>query len=386
MNIAFLCGCLESGSDGVGDYTRRLAGELTRQGHRVVAIALNDRYASDWARGTHRDRLRKDANVIDGPIVFQGGDDVGLRVLRFHSSLSWGERIGSVREFLRTQSPDVVSLQFVPYSFHPKGIPFRLARRLQSIGGDLRWHLMCHELWVGLGSSPPFRHRLLGAIQRRILASMIARLRPCRVDSHASPYIELLGKFTQHVGRVPLFGNIPVEPQQVPRDDSGPIRFCYFGSVHDGWGIEDAAGLLHRIAAPNGRTPQICAIGSGGAGAAAAWQRFRTAGVPVEEHGRCDEPKVSALLQSCDFGLSASSPDLIEKSGAAAAMFEHGLPVVVTRAPIWGDRFVSHVRQNCPLAVFGDAIDQPMKLERRQPAEHALPEIARRFAASLSTN
>ncbi|WP_419581449.1 hypothetical protein [Stieleria magnilauensis] len=83
--------------------------------------------------------------------------------------------------------------------------------------------------------------------------------------------------------------------------------------------------------------------------------------------------------------MSASSPDLIEKSGAAAAMFAHGLPVVVTRAPIWGDRFVDKVRQNCPLAIFGDAIDQPMKLTRRQPAEQSLPEVASRFAASLST-
>ena len=41
MKLIFICGSLEPGRDGVGDYTRRLAGELIRQGHQIAIIALN---------------------------------------------------------------------------------------------------------------------------------------------------------------------------------------------------------------------------------------------------------------------------------------------------------------------------------------------------------
>ena len=32
MKIVFICGCLEPGKDGVGDYTRRLSAELIDHG------------------------------------------------------------------------------------------------------------------------------------------------------------------------------------------------------------------------------------------------------------------------------------------------------------------------------------------------------------------
>ena len=46
MNILFICGSAEPGKDGVGDYTRRLCGELLRTGHRTRILALCDNHAS----------------------------------------------------------------------------------------------------------------------------------------------------------------------------------------------------------------------------------------------------------------------------------------------------------------------------------------------------
>ena len=43
MKLLFLCSSLEPGRDGVGDYTRRLAGECLRQGHEVRLLSLNDK-------------------------------------------------------------------------------------------------------------------------------------------------------------------------------------------------------------------------------------------------------------------------------------------------------------------------------------------------------
>jgi hypothetical protein len=50
MKIFLLCGSLEHGKDGVGDYTRRLAGELIRQGHNTAIISLNDRFIEGVVR------------------------------------------------------------------------------------------------------------------------------------------------------------------------------------------------------------------------------------------------------------------------------------------------------------------------------------------------
>jgi len=47
VKVVFLCSSLEPGRDGVGDYTRRLAAELVRQGHFSAVVSLNDKYISD---------------------------------------------------------------------------------------------------------------------------------------------------------------------------------------------------------------------------------------------------------------------------------------------------------------------------------------------------
>ena len=43
MKVVFVTSCLEPGRDGVGDYTRSLAEESTKLGHRAGLLALQDR-------------------------------------------------------------------------------------------------------------------------------------------------------------------------------------------------------------------------------------------------------------------------------------------------------------------------------------------------------
>jgi hypothetical protein len=46
MKIVFVCGSVEIGRDGVGDYTRQLGLELLNQGHEVRIIGINDKVSS----------------------------------------------------------------------------------------------------------------------------------------------------------------------------------------------------------------------------------------------------------------------------------------------------------------------------------------------------
>src|ERR1700679_2438430 len=105
MRIAFICSSLEPGRDGVGDYTRRLAGELIRQKHPSVIIGLNDTKISE---------------IMSGSQEMEG---TPIPVLRLPSMLPWKERETIARKWLNDFDPDWVSLQYVCFGFHIKGLP-----------------------------------------------------------------------------------------------------------------------------------------------------------------------------------------------------------------------------------------------------------------------
>src|SRR5215210_3802535 len=130
MKILFLCGSLEPGRDGVGDYTRRLAGELIRQGNKTFIISLNDRYVSEVFK------------------TIQHDDATAISVLRLPSNLVTKKKMQFARKWIDNENPEWLSLQYVPFSFHTKGLPFRLSKLLRGLGKGRKWQIMFHELWL----------------------------------------------------------------------------------------------------------------------------------------------------------------------------------------------------------------------------------------------
>src|SRR4051812_20090145 len=105
MRILFICGCLEPGKDGVGDYTRRLAEASIGQEHEVFLISLQDKYvvSNDFV-----------ANV-------QNGVAVQIQTARLSANIMWSERIKIINRIIEDYKPNWISLQYVPYSFNKKG-------------------------------------------------------------------------------------------------------------------------------------------------------------------------------------------------------------------------------------------------------------------------
>ena len=191
MRIAFITSSLQPGLDGVGDYTRRLAGELIRQGHPSIAVSLNDSYISDTVL-----ELQK----IEGTTV---------SVLRLSGGASWGKRMIEARNRLDAFQPDWTSLQFVPFGFHRKGLCFGVGKRLAAMNTKGSWHIMFHELWLGLGEKSSLRHRVLGGLQRLIILDLMRRLRPRLVHTQAEPYQKVLNREKIKASTLRLFGGIP---------------------------------------------------------------------------------------------------------------------------------------------------------------------------------
>ena len=368
MNLLFICGSLEPGRDGVGDYTRRLAGECIRQGHEASMIAINDAHAST------------DSEL---PVV-QESDGTPIETLRLPSTMPWAKRMMRASEFVGSKNPDWLSLQYVPYAYNAKGLPLGLAKRLRSLGQGRQWHVMFHELWAGLGISPSFRHQVLRVLQRRMVRGLLRSLKPRQVHTHATPYIDHLLEITERVKRLPLFGNIPIVKHESEMADMRYMCVAFFGTVHDHWDIEATTDCLLTIADSTGKQPVILALGNGGPIASATWTTFRRLGISVQVFGALNAVEISKQLQICDFGLSASCPDLIEKSGCAAAMFEHGLPVLITRNPIWGSKYLKRIKQNCPLAIMGKGEAEsgitPKALHEKEPVS----QVANQFNQSLA--
>ncbi|QIL75338.1 glycosyltransferase family 4 protein [Hymenobacter sp. HDW8] len=117
MNIVFLCGALEPGRDGVGDYSRKLAGALVEKGHQVALAALKDGHVPAVTEG------------------IQLSDEVEVPVLRVPASWPAAQRFSRAKEWIGRINPEWVSVQFVPYAFQAKGLPYAFAQDLKSLGG-----------------------------------------------------------------------------------------------------------------------------------------------------------------------------------------------------------------------------------------------------------
>jgi hypothetical protein len=103
MKIAFITGGREPRRDVVGDYARRLAGELIRLWHPTVIVGFNDSEAQERA------------------VELQEIEGVPVSVLRLPNGMPWKDRATMARKWLDGFNSDWVSLQFVPFGFHPKG-------------------------------------------------------------------------------------------------------------------------------------------------------------------------------------------------------------------------------------------------------------------------
>ena len=375
MKVLFICGSIGLGLSGVGDYARRLSEELASQGHEATLVGLCESDDHDNA-------------LVAGTI--ESCSSVPLpRVLRLRANTSWKRRTIELSEFLSRVRPDVISLQYVPYAFQARGLPFRLARRLRGITPHgSRWQIMFHEICVGLGDSCSWKHRVIGSIQKRIAAGLVRTLRPIAVHSHAFPYLDILRNLGVDAKPLPLFSNVPattkqVIPDHLPllRDRQSFVDFAFFGTVHPDWNVNRVVELVKQIGKSRELSPRIIAIGRGGRFAGTMWEAFRNAGVDVIETGVIDDKSVSAYLSNCDLGLSGYPPDLIQKSSAAATMADHGLKILVPRAPMWGDQYMIGVRLDCPWMVTSTS---DFGTNNVLPNKNHLPAIAEKFLADIA--
>jgi hypothetical protein len=267
-------------------------------------------------------------------------EDVSISVLRFPVTLSWAIRVRSARKWLEEFNPHWVSLQFVPFGFHPKGLSFGLARHLESIIGSYPLHWMFHELWVLWSFPLSLRKRLLGQVQRIGLRSCLEKLKPKAVATHLPIYKEELKKLGWKVTLLPLHGNIPIYPPAEANQwlevrsglpaNGQDIKGGFFGNILPTLNPSMVADWISKVKMP-GRNLVILSAGKIGGESECLWNsltREFANNATFLRLGELDERDSSFYFSTLDYGLTAYPPELMGKSGSVAAMREHGLPVV----------------------------------------------------------
>jgi hypothetical protein len=323
MRILFLCSSLRAGWNGVGDYTRRLAGELAARGHQCAVLALHEKTCPD-ADDSAADELTRGIEKLPG----------------LDAALSWQERSVRLRSLAGQFGPDVISLQYVPYGFHDKGLPVLLPRRLAAAGGPAAWHIMFHEVWTGITGRSPWSHKVSGMVQKRIARDLVRRLRPVAVHTSNPLYEELLRGAGITAELLPLFGNIRRDASQAAWMDetlrqlgiTGANRASWlvagmFGSCHPDYPLERQVRRMAAVAGGGGKRLAVLGIG-GGLGTGPDWEQRICGAVPgavVCHLGRQPESRVSAFLSALDTGMACTPAEFVGKSGSAAAMVLHGV-------------------------------------------------------------
>ena len=315
MKIAFATGSLEPGRDGVGDYVRTLAAECVRLGHEVRLLALAEPAAPSAAT---------EAATVRRQTLAETRADEGR----------------AARRWLDEFAPDWVSLHFVPYGFHPGGFFGPVVPALAHVlGAGRRRQVFFHEIWIDLDPDAPLRTKLTGWWQRRAVRRLLSMAAPDAVHTSSACYRAALAALGTDAAILPVFGNVPLASAgtaaaTLPGIPTDGLLCGHFGSLHPGGLPDEFLGEFMRFATAQGRPPVLVAVGALRAGAAdfdsaaARWRGrmhcVRLGELPVQE--------LAAVFARFDFGVTSVPWHLLGKSGSAAALREHGLRVVVTRA------------------------------------------------------
>lgn len=319
MKVLFICSSLEPGRDGVGDYTRRLAGELIKQGHYTTIISLNDKY------------------IANTSVAVQKNEGVKLNVLRLGSSQPLKNRLSQAKRYILEFNPDWISLQFVIFGYHPKGLPLWI-NKLSTLGEGRQWHIMFHELWLGMEIDTPKKHLLWGGIQKIIIKSLIKTLKPAVIQTNTLLYRQSLFDIGFKADHLPLFGNIPVVNRNKTKsnkifDDERCIKLVLFGHIHPNAPVSGFFKELTAYAIENNLSVSLTLIGICGSHQEDWIKECKLMGVSVTILGEKPADYISDILSKSTLGISTTPPALLEKSGSVAAMREHNLPVLCVSSP-----------------------------------------------------
>jgi glycosyltransferase involved in cell wall biosynthesis len=269
-----------------------------------------------------------------------------------------------------------VSLQFVAFGFHPKGLAGETARRLGELLVGWPVHVFFHELWLGEEIGASLKNRLLGWLQRRGVFGLLRGLDVRLVHTSNPSYVYLLAKRGVMARRLPLFGSLPLPAVSESLADR-KLTFAFFGTLHPVWPPEPLLTHLRSLGEP----VELVHGGYIGSGAE-LWRRMEASGdgeFEFRQLGPLSPQELADFLGTASFGVATTPWALIGKSASVAAMLDCGLPVIVNRDDVHYPGMPA-VTEDTPLLLkMGSDLPAQIRATQRQPARLRKREVADQF-------
>jgi hypothetical protein len=227
-------------------------------------------------------------------------------------------------------SADLYSFQFAPYAFANDGIPRRtlnlLARKLQ----NKRVHLNFHEIWVGAYPRANWKEIVTGWLQKNLILGFIKKCKPAWITSSNAAAIDRLKQRGIPARFLYLFGNVTYSTATKVANTEQALKIAFFGTPYADFPYHKLGDFFSNLSKAYGKKLEIILIGRQreNCGSDLVLSLCKKKNFLIQTTGELSTNLISEQLQECSLGVSTTPFDVIGKSGATAAMLEHGLPVL----------------------------------------------------------
>lgn len=297
----------------MGDYTYKLAKALLELDIEVGVLCSNHPY-------------------IQEKIEFYRNEKISV----YPILETWSEKgLKDIEPFLLSDQFDFISLQFVPFAFQSKGLPLGMAKALSSLFPKTQWHIMFHELWLGMERNAKITSKVHGLLQKSIINNIIKKLNPRIITTNSHVYQYQLNNLGYSAEVLPLFSNIP-KNSSIKENSGKKLVFSFFGSIHYGAPIQTFLKELLEFASDQEKLIddlRFKFIGNCGSHVKEWLVALDNFNIAYQITGKISEEEVSNHLSGSDYGITTTPYMLTEKSGTIAAMLQHNLKVICVARP-----------------------------------------------------
>lgn len=319
--LLLICGCLEPEKDGIGDYSRILAQTLAQSGNKCLLASFGD---------TH----------INEDVEYHGDESADLWVIRYKHSLQDASTAKSAKELISKWLPSLILLQYNPYCYHIKGLPWYLPRSLNDVLGSTPVCIIFHELWNSFKFPIALKSKFYSPFQKLIISRLKTSVNLVGSLTTSNYYRMMLKLVGINAMIAPVYSNIqkPTSQELCPSEIESNLRRIYqdhdfviviFGNQ---WTHPDKAKIskLNTSLSLSTKKSIIIAVGIHSEKSIKTILSLHSgylSSFPLHFTGPLGGQDLAFALSSSTIAITTYPYELANKSGAIAAILDNGTPV-----------------------------------------------------------
>jgi hypothetical protein len=256
-------------------------------------------------------------------LLSQELEELGQQIERYFIKKDCGE-------LNNLPNADLYSIQFAPYAYANNGMPVKslnfLAKKLQ----NKKVHINFHEIWVGAYPRANLKEKGIGWLQKNFILGFIKKCKPTWITTSNAAAIDRLKRQDVPVEFLYLFGNIPFFASTKVTASEQTLKIAFFGTPYADFPYHKLGDFFSNLSKACDKKLKIILIGRQReeSGTDQILLLCKKNNFLIQTTGELSTNLISEQLQECTLGVSTTPFDVIGKSGATAAMLEHGLPVL----------------------------------------------------------